>query len=204
MTSPSSRNHRINMDIMKLIDNKFEVSVEDINKSLVKFHGPPSTPFEGGVWLMNVYLPNEYPFKSPSVGFKNTIFHPNVDEASGSICLDVINQTWSPAFDLVHIFDAFLPQLLAYPNAADPLNIRAAKIYLDNQNEYNRLVRRYIDKYATEEAITNGCVADKLMNDEDDDEYQSSNDSFEVPIFDDTDEFEMDDADDTYMFPDDY
>mmetsp|Transcript_18468 Transcript_18468/g.27276 ORF Transcript_18468/g.27276 Transcript_18468/m.27276 type:complete len:210 (+) Transcript_18468:211-840(+) len=150
MTSPSKRR---DMDIMKLMMTEFEVHIPDesaMYEFLVTFPGPKDTPYEGGIWKVQVGLPMEYPYKSPSIGFTNRIFHPNVDESSGTVCLDVINQTWSPMFDLVNIFTMFLPQLLSYPNPSDPLNREAASLYLKDPNKYHAKIKETVALYASE------------------------------------------------------
>jgi len=154
MCSPSKRRE---MDVMKLMMSDFNVQVENdnIQEFCVNFKGPKDSPYEGGVWKVHVELPEAYPYRSPSIGFVNRIFHPNVDEMAGSVCLDVINQTWSPMFDLINVFEVFLPQLLLYPNPTDPLNGEAAALLMREPEQYNKKVRDYVQRYALPENIDN-------------------------------------------------
>ncbi|XP_061355302.1 ubiquitin-conjugating enzyme E2-23 kDa-like isoform X1 [Gastrolobium bilobum] len=152
MSSPSKRR---DMDLMKLMmsDYKVEMINDGMQEFFVEFHGPKDSPYQEGVWKIRVELPDAYPYKSPSIGFVNKIYHPNVDEMSGSVCLDVINQTWSPMFDLVNVFEVFLPQLLLYPNASDPLNGDAAALMMRDHAAYELKVKEYCQKYAKPEDV---------------------------------------------------
>ncbi|CAL5214854.1 unnamed protein product [Lathyrus oleraceus] len=176
MSSPSKRR---DMDLMKLMmaDYKVEIINDTMQELFVEFHGPKDSPYHEGVWKIRVELPDAYPYKSPSIGFANKIYHPNVDEMSGAVCLDVINQTWSPMFDLVNVFEVFLPQLLMYPNAADPLNSDAAALMMQDRAAYELKVKEYCEKYAKPEDI--GASKEEDSSDEElseDDDYASSDD----------------------------
>jgi len=156
------------MDVMKLMMSDYDVSLVDDNPAnfYIIFHGPKDSPYQGGSWKVHVELPEGYPYKSPSIGFCNRMFHPNVDETSGSVCLDVINQTWSPMFDLLNVFEVFLPQLLLYPNPADPLNGEAASMLMREPERYSDKIREYVEKY--------GQAASMAAADSDDDEDDCS------------------------------
>ncbi len=91
----------------------------------------------------------------------------HADHRSGSVCLDVINQTWSPMFgeqlaacltdiaELINIFEIFLPQLLRYPNPTDPLNGEAAALLMRDPKAYTKKVESYVEKYASAEDADN-------------------------------------------------
>eukprot|EP00826_Nyctotherus_ovalis_P011006 TRINITY_DN12873_c0_g3_i5.p3 TRINITY_DN12873_c0_g3~~TRINITY_DN12873_c0_g3_i5.p3 ORF type:complete len:103 (+),score=33.20 TRINITY_DN12873_c0_g3_i5:445-753(+) len=53
-------------------------------------------------------------------------------------------------FELQHVFDVFLPQLLLYPNAKDPLNGAAAQLFLSDPEKYKAKVREYVVKFASD------------------------------------------------------
>jgi len=166
----SSPRRRIETDVMKMLMSDYEVTLvnDNMQEFYVRFKGPEETPFQGGLWKVHVELPDQYPYKSPSIGFVNRIFHPNIDELSGSVCLDVINQTWSPMFDMINIFEVFLPQLLRYPNPTDPLNGEAAALLMREPKSYEAKVKEYVSKYATKDA------ADEAGAESDDDDDMSS------------------------------
>jgi len=86
--------------------------------------------------------------------------------SSGSVCLDVINQAWSPMFDLINIFETFLPQLLLYPNPADPLNPEAAALMLKEPKKYEQKVREHVRKYAAIEISNGGKKMEKEFEEE--------------------------------------
>ena len=72
-------------------------------------------------------------------------------------------------YDMLNIFEVFLPQLLRYPNATDPLNGEAAALFMREPKGYEAKVKgelfecllmgawlistEYVSRYATREHI---------------------------------------------------
>ncbi|XP_039686633.1 ubiquitin-conjugating enzyme E2 35 isoform X2 [Medicago truncatula] len=61
--------------------------------------GPTQSPYEGGVFKLELFLPEEYPMAAPKVRFLTKIYHPNIDKL-GRICLDILKDKWTPALQI--------------------------------------------------------------------------------------------------------
>eukprot|EP01023_Acetabularia_acetabulum_P026460 TRINITY_DN2513_c0_g1_i1.p5 TRINITY_DN2513_c0_g1~~TRINITY_DN2513_c0_g1_i1.p5 ORF type:complete len:166 (-),score=29.08 TRINITY_DN2513_c0_g1_i1:868-1365(-) len=116
---------------------------ENIMKWNAVIFGPEDTPWDGGTFRLTIEFSEEYPNKAPTVKFMSHMFHPNIYN-DGSICLDILQNQWSPIYDVSAILTS-IQSLLCDPNPNSPANSEAAKLYSENRREYNRRVKESVE-----------------------------------------------------------
>ena len=109
--------------------------------------GPEDTPYDGGIFDLDIYFPVNYPFKAPKCNFITKIYHPNIN-SQGGICLDILKDNWSPALTVNKLLLS-ISSLLTDPNPDDPLEVEIAKLYKSNREEYNRRAKEFTLFYAS-------------------------------------------------------
>lgn len=112
----------------------------------VRIDGPAETPYERGVFKLELFLPQEYPMEPPRVRFLTKIYHPNIDRV-GRICLDVLQKNWSCAQQMRTILLS-IQALLASPNPFDPLANDVAQEWRENEARALETAREWTAKYA--------------------------------------------------------
>ncbi|KAM5290451.1 ubiquitin-conjugating enzyme E2 D3-like [Glossophaga mutica] len=108
--------------------------------------GSDDSPYEGGVFSLNIHFPCEYPFHPPWVYFTTRIYHPNIDRR-GNICLDILKTQWSPALTTSKVLLS-ISSILCDPNPDDALVPSIARMYLKDRDTYNAMARAWTRKYA--------------------------------------------------------
>tara|TARA_B110000046_G_scaffold71487_1_gene79395 strand:+ start:8228 stop:8692 length:465 start_codon:yes stop_codon:yes gene_type:complete len=96
--------------------------------------GPTESPYENGVFFLEINFPAEYPYKPPRIHFTTKIYHPNIN-SNGGICLDILKDQWSPALTISKVLLSIC-SLLNDPNPDDPLVPSIAELYIKNKELY--------------------------------------------------------------------
>jgi ubiquitin-conjugating enzyme E2 A len=64
--------------------------------------------------------------------------------ADGGICLDILQNNWSPIYDVSAVLTS-IQSLLSDPNPNSPANSEAARLYVEDRKEYNRRVKEVVE-----------------------------------------------------------
>ena len=102
------------------------------------FIGPKETPYEDGLFYFEIKFTNDYPNSKPEVQMRTPIYHPNINNYDGHVCVAYL-YNWKSEYDVRGIVYALF-DLLYMPNPADG--------YYKINNEK---ARDFKNKYATKD-----------------------------------------------------
>lgn len=122
------------------------VNTDNMYKWTATINGPSETPYSGGIFVLSIVFPEDYPFSPPCVKFVTKIYHCNVNN-EGSICLDILKENWSPSLSIEKILLSIC-SLMADPNPDDPLDSHIAYLYKTDRAKHDAKASEWTVNFA--------------------------------------------------------
>ncbi|OJJ83675.1 putative ubiquitin conjugating enzyme E2, partial [Aspergillus glaucus CBS 516.65] len=113
-------------------------SFDDLTQLSILLAGPQGTPYAQGLWRLHLKMPEDYPKSPPKAMFRTRIWHPNVEETTGAVCVDTLKRDWKPELTLRDVLIT-ISCLLIYPNPDSALNSAAGAL---QQEDYEAFARQ--------------------------------------------------------------
>eukprot|EP00742_Colponemidia_sp_Colp-10_P002419 GILJ01002579.1.p1 GENE.GILJ01002579.1~~GILJ01002579.1.p1 ORF type:complete len:164 (-),score=10.68 GILJ01002579.1:202-648(-) len=110
--------------------------------------GPLDSPYAGGIFHLDLAIPQQYPFKPPVVKFRTKIFHPNVRNDDGSICADALGDNWGPTLSIKYVLQAIY-EILREPHGDTPLDAEIGALFKTDRAQFDRKAREMTRTHAS-------------------------------------------------------
>eukprot|EP00903_Cladosiphon_okamuranus_P022322 g20528.t1 len=127
-----------------------------------QIQGPEDTPYERGTFLLDLQIPDRYPFEPPKVRFVTPIYHPNID-SGGRICLDTLKMrpagSWAPSMNVPTLLTT-IRLLMAHPNGDDGLMPDITELFLKNPSRFADVARAHVEEHARQDTLASSKKAD--------------------------------------------
>ncbi|XP_032898374.1 ubiquitin-conjugating enzyme E2 T isoform X1 [Amblyraja radiata] len=112
--------------------------------------GGANSPYEGGIFNLEIIVPERYPFEPPKIRFLTPIYHPNIDTA-GRICLDILKLppkgAWRPSLNISTVLTS-IHLLMSEPNPDDPLMADISSEFKYNRQSFLENAKQWTLKHA--------------------------------------------------------
>ena len=119
---------------------------DDIYHWQATLQGPADSPYQNGLFLLDIHFGVNYPYTPPRIRFLTKIYHPNIN-LDGGICLDILAEKWSPALSISGVLLS-ISSLLTDPNPDSPLNHQSATLYKTDRKAFEKIAREWTNKHA--------------------------------------------------------
>ncbi|BFF91695.1 ubiquitin-conjugating enzyme E2-22 kDa-like [Drosophila madeirensis] len=126
---------------------KIELANDNWTELRGEIGGPPETPYEGGNFILEIKVPETYPFHPPKVRFITRIWHPNISSVTGAICLDILKNKWAAGMTMRTVLLS-LQALLAAAEPDNPQDAVVAHQYKEKHDLFLLTAKHWTNAYA--------------------------------------------------------
>ncbi|PLB43775.1 hypothetical protein P170DRAFT_393722 [Aspergillus steynii IBT 23096] len=141
-------------------------SGDDLTQLTTLLAGPQGTPYSQGLWRLHLKMPEDYPKSPPKATFRTRIWHPNVEESTGAVCVDTLKRDWKQTLTLKDVLIT-ISCLLIYPNPDSALNSAAGSLLQENYEAFARQAKLMTSIHAPVPADMKNAVSEAKLRGED-------------------------------------
>ncbi|XP_060963509.1 constitutive photomorphogenesis protein 10-like [Cannabis sativa] len=151
-TSVSASGKRIQREMAELntdppLDCSAGTKGDNLYHWVATIIGPQGTPYEGGIYFLDITFPSDYPFKPPKVVFKTRIYHFDVDSV-GNVSLEILKDGWSPALTITKVLIA-IRKIFTDPDPCNnPLVPGIAHLYMVDKAKHDKIAAEWTLRFA--------------------------------------------------------